>query len=161
MTTLTQPQLWMVRNVSSFGLAVLAGWLMAGTFDAANAQLQLDAKPPAIQTFKVLGQVLKASGKHDVHVMLWRNEGFLEKPAQQIRIKAGQKLDFRFDVPAGNWAVSAFEDTNDNGVLDMGSFGPNEPSGFWRAFKGWRKPKFEDVSSPVTQDTSTADITLK
>ena len=94
-------------------------------------------------------------------VALWQREGFLERPARQTRFTPGAAPDFRFDVPPGAWALSAFEDKNDNGVLDMGLFGPKEPSGFWRPFTAWRRPKFDDVAATVTHDSAGADITLK
>jgi uncharacterized protein (DUF2141 family) len=107
------------------------------------------------------GRVRGASGKHTVHVALWRREGFLEHPAREAQFAPGVAPEFHFDVPPGDWAVSAYEDRNDNGVLDMGLFGPKEPSGFWRPFTAWRKPKFDDVAAPIARDTADADITLK
>jgi hypothetical protein len=49
---------------------------------------------------------------------------------------------------------------NDNGILDMGAFGPKEPSGFWHPFHKWRKPRFEDVAAQIDQNTADADIKL-
>lgn len=115
----------------------------------------------ASETFKLSGRIVMASGNHDVYVSLWQAEGFLNKSVRQILIKRGETCAFAFNVPAGRWAVSAFEDTNGNGTLDMGAFGPKEPSGFWRAFNGRRKPRFEDVCSPIEGDTSGADVTLR
>jgi uncharacterized protein (DUF2141 family) len=112
-------------------------------------------------TVTLSGQVRGASGKHAVHVAVWQRDGFLEHPARQTKFAPGAAPDFRFDLPPGSWALSAFEDKNDNGVLDMGLFGPKEPSGFWRPFSGWHKPKFEEVAASVTRDTRGADITLK
>jgi uncharacterized protein (DUF2141 family) len=113
------------------------------------------------QTFALSGHVRGASGKHAVYVALWRKEGFLEHPARDARFAPGAPAAFRFDVPAGEWALSAFEDQNDNGVLDVGHFGPKEPTGFWRPFTAWRRPSFDDVAAPITRDTANADITLK
>lgn len=107
------------------------------------------------------GHVRGVSGTHAVYVALWQKGEFLERPASQVRIAPGAAAEFRFNVSPGDWALSAFEDNNDNGVLDMGLFGPKEPSGFWRPFTAWRKPRFEDVSSIVTRDTPNADIRLK
>jgi uncharacterized protein (DUF2141 family) len=107
------------------------------------------------------GHVRGASGAHAVYVALWQREGFLEHPFRQVRFAPGVSPDFRFDVPPGTWALSAFEDRNDNGVLDMGHFGPKEPSGFWRPFTAWHRPKFDEVAAPVARDTPGADITLK
>jgi len=104
---------------------------------------------------------LGLSGKSVVYVALWQADGFLKRPVQLSRIGHGAAPVFQFVVPAGRWAISAFEDSNGNGILDMGLFGPKEPSGFWRAFHGWHKPRFDEVSSIIEQDTPNADITLK
>jgi uncharacterized protein (DUF2141 family) len=96
-----------------------------------------------------------------VYVALWQADGFLKRPVQQIRIEPGAELVFRFEVPAGRWALSAFEDRNSNGILDMGLFGPKEPSGFWREFTGRHKPRFDEVASLIERDTPGADIQVK
>jgi uncharacterized protein (DUF2141 family) len=133
---------------------VRAGLLLVASSVAALAH----AGPPSVA---LSGHVRGASGTHAVYVALWQREGFLEHPARQTRFAPGAAPDFRFDVPPGTWALSAFEDKNDNGVLDMGHFGPKEPSGFWRPFTAWRRPKFDDVATTITRDTGGADITLK
>jgi len=130
-------------------LRFLAIALFIGTSSAGN-------------TVKLAGHIHHASGKSVVYVALWGSQdGFLEKPAQTMRIAAGADTNYKFDVAPGQWAVSAFEDTNGNGVLDMGMFGPKEPSGFWRAFTAWHKPKFDEVSARVDKDIPDADITLR
>jgi hypothetical protein len=112
-------------------------------------------------TFRLSGRVLGSSGKSVVYVALWQADGFLKWPIKQIKIGPGAERVFQFDVPAGRWAVSAFEDRNGNGILDMGLFGPKEPSGFWHKFTGWHKPRFDEVASLIERDTPNADITLK
>ncbi len=108
----------------------------------------------------ISGTVAGASGKHAIYVALWDKHGYLVKPVQGIRIAAGTSATFQFRVPPGQWALSAFEDRNDNGILDSGVFGPKEPSGFWRDFHAWRKPRFDDVSSRYDKDTSGIEIRL-
>jgi uncharacterized protein (DUF2141 family) len=113
-------------------------------------------------TFQVSGKVTGGSGKHPVLVALWREDGFLKgTPVQRARFEAGTTPEFHFDVAPGRWALSAFEDVNGNGTLDMGMFGPKEPSGFSKAFNAWRAPKFEDVAFTLDRDTANADIALK
>ncbi len=107
------------------------------------------------------GQVLAASGKGTVHVALWQAEGFLEHPVQEVRLGPGKPLDFHFDVTPGRYALSAFEDLNGNGILDMGLLGPKEPSGFWRPFHGWHKPRFDEVASQFGRETHGLEIVLK
>jgi uncharacterized protein (DUF2141 family) len=116
--------------------------------------------PAANDSFSLSGQVSGSSGKYVVYVALWRAEGFLKHPVQQVRIEPGAARTFRFEVPAGRYAISAFEDRNGNGVLDMGLFGPKEPSGFWRAFNAHHKPRFDEVSSLIQRDMPNADIVL-
>jgi uncharacterized protein (DUF2141 family) len=112
-------------------------------------------------TVAISGRVVGSSRAHTVHVALWDADGFLRKPSQEVRVAAGVEPRFRFVVRPGRWAVSAYEDKNENGVLDMGLLGPKEPSGFWRAFRAWRKPRFDDVAVQVDRDTDGADVTLR
>lgn len=128
--------------------------ILGALWIAANAR----AEPNAVT---LSGRVLGASGKYPVYVALWRSDGFLQHPTEQVRIEPRAALEFKFKVLPGRWALSAFEDRNGNGTLDMGLFGPKEPTGFWRPFTAWRKPTFEDVAVPVGRDVSNADITLK
>jgi uncharacterized protein (DUF2141 family) len=107
------------------------------------------------------GRVLGSSGKNPVYVALWNEAGFLKQPVQSLRLEPGGSLRYQFEIVAGRWAVSAFEDRNGNGSLDMGLFGPKEPSGFWRPFHAWRKPRFDDVVSTVEHDVLEADIVLR
>jgi len=120
---------------------------------------QIPASQP--RTFQLAGHIIGSSGKNVVYIALWQADGFLHRPAQQFRINPGAGPVFQFQVPAGRWALSAFEDRNGNGTLDMGLFGPREPSGFWRPFTGHHTPRFDEVASPIDRDTTNADISLK
>lgn len=137
---------WIARNI-----------LLAASILSPGAAAQ-SASAPGIT---VSGSVSGASGKHPIYVAVWDTAGFLQKPVQQVRIDPGAPASFQFHVPPGDWALSAFEDMNGNGVLDMGAFGPKEPSGFWRAFHAWRKPRFPDVSSRYDKDTAGIRILLR
>jgi uncharacterized protein (DUF2141 family) len=112
------------------------------------------------QTVTISGRITSASGNHPIYVALWDSAGFLNKPVQQVRIEPHSNTAFQFHALAGSWAISAYEDENNNGKLDMGIFGPKEPSGFWRPFHGWHKPRFTEVSSNITADVPNADIEL-
>lgn len=120
---------------------------------------QTPAPQPA--TFQLSGHIIGSSGKNPVYIALWQADGFLERPAQTFRITPGADPVFHFQVAAGRWALSAFEDRNGNGVLDMALFWPKEPSGFWRAFTGRHKPRFDELAVQIERDTANADITLK
>jgi uncharacterized protein (DUF2141 family) len=118
------------------------------------------ARAEAPATVAISGRVVGASGGHAVYVALWTADNFLQTPTKQFKFAPGVEARFRFDVAPGRWAVSAYEDRNDNGVLDVGAFGPKEPNGFWRVFKAWRKPRFDDVERRVDGNVD-AEITLK
>src|SRR5215472_4511285 len=66
------------------------------------------------EQFEISGRVTGGSGKHTIYVALWGSEGFLDKPIKQVRIDPESTPVFHFYVPAGTWAVSAFEDENNN-----------------------------------------------
>jgi uncharacterized protein (DUF2141 family) len=112
-------------------------------------------------TIKIAGRVIGASGQHTVRVALWDADGFLQKPAQAAQFAPGADTRYEFTVPPGRWAISAYEDRNENGTLDMGFFGPKEPTGFWRAFHGWHKPHFDEVAMSVEHDVADADVQLE
>ncbi len=117
-----------------------------------------DAVSPA--TVVLSGRILGAS-RDPVYVALWDERGFLEHPVRELRLEPGSELTFSFDVAPGRWALSAFEDRNGNGKLDMGLFGPREPAGVGRPFTGWRRPRFNDVAQTIERDTTDVVIQLK
>jgi len=118
------------------------------------------SQAPGLVLVNLSGRVSGGSGKHVILVALWDEGGFLKRPIQQVRIEQKAEPQFQFQIPNGRWALSAFEDENDNGILDMGVFGPKEPTGFWRPFHRWRKPHFEDVAAQIDRNTTDADIKL-
>ncbi|HKF50003.1 MAG TPA: DUF2141 domain-containing protein [Terracidiphilus sp.] len=138
-----------ILRVLWFALAILFGSLAPGV-----------SQSPSPATITLSGQVAGATGKHTVYVALWDAAGFLTHPVQQVRFDPPNTPAFHFQVQPGRWALSAYEDSNGNGVLDMGMFGPKEPSGFWHPFHAWRKPRFDDVAVQIDHDTTGADIKL-
>ena len=105
--------------------------------------------PASSSTHVISGEVTSGSSKHPVYVALWQADGFLVTAVRTVRFEAGVRPAFQFEVAEGRWALSAFEDTNHNGVLDMGLFGPTEPNGFFKPFTGHHKPSFEEVAFQV------------
>ncbi len=57
------------------------------------------------------------------------------------------------DIDAGNYMVRAFQDTNNNGELDMGLFGPKEP---WLILgykpSAFKRPNFQEHSISIDAD---------
>jgi uncharacterized protein (DUF2141 family) len=119
------------------------------------------AVEPTENPLTLRGRVEGASGKHTVRVALWRADGFLDKPVAELKLAGAEAKTFVFHVAPGRWALSSYEDVNDNGVLDQGLFGPKEPHGFFKRFTGWHKPRFEEVAFDVQGDQSGTDIVLE
>ena len=134
-------------------------WLLGLALMPAMLGMSNRSQPPTL--VRLSGMVTGGSGRHTIHVALWSEPRFLEKPAQETRIASGRDTRYTFVVDRGRWAISAYEDRNENGVLDMGVFGPKEPSGFWRPFRGWHKPRFADVASMVDGDIPDANVSLR
>ncbi len=67
------------------------------------------------------------------------------------------------DVPAGEYAVAAFADSNGNGKLDNNLFGiPKEPAGVSRNAKGkFGPPTFADAAFRVGDGVTSQTIQLK
>ncbi len=110
---------------------------------------------------RIAGKVLGASGRHPVYVALWDSAAFLRRPVREIQLPAASEMAFSFEVAPGRWTLSAYEDRNGDGKLNIGLFGPKEPNGFVRRFTAWRKPRFGDVALLFTRDTANADIQLR
>ncbi|HVX41073.1 MAG TPA: DUF2141 domain-containing protein [Gemmatimonadaceae bacterium] len=125
----------------------------------AAAAAAAGAQQPA--TVHIAGHLIGWTGTHDAYVALWNDSTFLHTPIREIKLPAGGDSTYTFDVAAGKWALSAYEDRNENGKLDMGLFGPKEPAGFWRAFHGWHKPWFRNVAVDVTADMSDANVKIR
>lgn len=133
---------------------ILAIWVCTSNITATNAD--------STSRVTISGHVLGASGAHSIYVMLLDSAGFPMQPVQQLRLPPGADSSFSIKVAPGRWAISAFEDLNDNGKLDIRSFGPpKEPSGFWRPFNAMRKPEFNDVMSQIDSTISGTDVKIR
>lgn len=75
------------------------------------------------------------------------------------------KANFSLELPgSGEYVFAAFQDINNNGVLDRNLMGvPTEPYGFGAAPPSkWREPAFNEVSTRIKLgEAATATIHLK
>ena len=103
-------------------------------------------------------------GKGTVMVAIWNDEKtFLKQPYLSQSQKADSStLDFSFVLPDGEYAISLYQDINDNKKLDVGIFNiPKEPIGFGNNFRPrFSAPNFKDCAISVTKTTVT-EIALK
>ncbi len=109
-----------------------------------NAQNKLTIVVDGIE--KTKGQIL---------VAVYEKDNFLKKPVYFGRAKVeGETVDVLIEnVKPGEYAISLFQDENENMKLDMGSFGPTEKYGFSNNAKGTMgPPKYEDCKFTVEKD---------
>jgi len=94
-----------------------------------------------------------------------RAEGFLERPmrAAMVAAQAGKVQLVISDLPAGDYAVTVFQDKNDNGTLDTNPVGmPIEPYGFSNDAAGhYGPPSFEQARVHLAESGSRTTINLR
>lgn len=94
-----------------------------------------------------ISNVQKNSGK--IVVDLYKDKSsWLKTPFKKITLATdGTTKTASFDVPQGRYAISIYQDVNDNGELDQNFLGiPKEPVGFGNNYKPFGKPKFQSAS---------------
>lgn len=110
------------------------------------------------ETFTLAGRVNVYNPQGRIYVFLCNEESF-EIPFSGIDTisfwvdynKTEIKYKFK-NIPAGQYAISCYQDVNGNHKLDKWLFGPLEPWGF--SYTGDMKfpPKFNDVSFKLLYD---------
>ncbi len=104
----------------------------------------------AQDTYSIRGKLHLPTGEGTVYLYLV-DEASFDVPFSGVDTLVlqpqGQELTFYFDeVPAGNYALRAYQDLNANQRLDRGLFGPEEPYGFSWKHKAQFPFDFEDVA---------------
>jgi uncharacterized protein (DUF2141 family) len=117
--------------------------------------------------FKITGQVL--IGEEGVlYIYLVDEKQFsipftgvveLVVPISPAHLDSGT-VPFAFQrIPAGRYGIRVFIDTNDNGKLDRGLFGPSEPWGMsWQEKRVARIPHFKDIAFQLAGDIHDLEI---
>lgn len=99
------------------------------------------------------------SNKGNLLVALYNTEkSFLKEPYKTIKSKIDSlksKVVFK-DIPAGEYAISAFHDENDNQKMDVNFFGaPKEAIGTSNDAKGFMgPPKYKDAKFIVKDNVA-------
>lgn len=109
------------------------------------------------------------SSRDDVRVALTNSakqfSSESEKPEFGGTVRpSSDKAEYTFrNVPFGIYAVKAFEDSNENGILDKGAFGiPKEKYGFSNVPAGKKgMPPFERASFPHNSAITAVEVDLK
>lgn len=110
-------------------------------------------------------RVSGVSAKGKVNVAVCDRERFLKQCAWSgsAPAQAGETTVVVKGVPAGTWAVLAYQDENENNELDRNFVGmPKEPYGFSRDARGrFGPPSFEDAAIEVGETQTTAGVRLR
>ncbi len=111
-----------------------------------------DVVPPTKSTCVTI-QVRGAKGDAPILLAIFDHPtGFPEREqaTRTLELKASDGVSERIltDLPAGTYAIGAFQDLNQDGVLNRGAFGvPREPYGFSNDARGsFGPPSFEAAS---------------
>ena len=103
-------------------------------------------------------------GKGNVVAAIWKDENsFFKTPLTSRSLKADkQALEFSFELPEGEYAISVYQDINENNKLDLGIFNiPKEPVGFGNNFRPkFSAPKFRDCAVKLNESMK-VEIELK
>jgi uncharacterized protein (DUF2141 family) len=110
-------------------------------------------------------RVSGVGAKGNVNVAVCDKERFLKQCAYSASApaQAGETTVVVKGVPAGTWAVLAYQDENGNNELDRNFVGmPKEPYGFSRDARGkFGPPSFEDAAIAVGEAQATATVRLR
>jgi uncharacterized protein (DUF2141 family) len=119
---------------------------------------------PAIATAATLEvHVTGVLAQGKVNIAVCDRERFLKQCAHSASVPAqvGETIVRMTGVPAGTWAVLAYQDENGNGELDRNLLGiPSENYGFSRDARGrFGPPGFEDAAIEVRDAAGVATVT--
>ncbi|WBA44096.1 DUF2141 domain-containing protein [Hymenobacter canadensis] len=126
----------MLRSTASLFLLLLLAVVLAASKPLAQpAQLQIQILSVEKNNGKVVVEIYNAKAD------------WLKKPFRRVTLAPDDNTKKAvFDVPYGKYAVSIYQDTNENGELGMNFLQiPKEPIGFGNNYKPFGEPKFESA----------------
>lgn len=118
------------------------------------------------KTGTLIVKVEGLNGSSPVYFSLWNSaSGFLHsRPLRSVKktVSGGHVVWTVKNVPYGDYAVTAWQDTNDNGKLEANHFGaPTEPVGFSNDAHGhFGPPTYQDARIMLDKPSTTAVLTL-
>lgn len=96
------------------------------------------------------------TGRRRIVVDIYNSkESFFKEPAVSKTLKADtSQLELSFDLSEDEYAIAAYQDINENGVLDKGLFNiPKEPYGLSNNVRPkWSAPKWDDCKFNLTRN---------
>lgn len=105
--------------------------------------------------------IKKNSGKIVVEIYNDKS-GWLKTPYKKLVLSTNQDVQTAsFDVPYGKYAITIYQDLNDNGESDMNFLSiPKEPIGFGNNYKPFGKPKFDSCAIEFKANSKPQEIKL-
>ena len=87
---------------------------------------------------------------------------WLKTPYQKVTLPSNQNAQTAsFKVPYGKYAITVYQDLNDNGEADMNFLGiPKELVGFGNNYKPFGEPKFESCQIVFSATSNLQEIRL-
>lgn len=97
-----------------------------------------------------------------IFVSVFSEKEFLEKSIQtKSVVVSGSKVIVEFDLPPGEYAVSTYQDENNNGKLDRYIIGkPKEPYGFSNNVKPFGPPSYKSCKFTLGNTPKLISISL-
>lgn len=119
-------------------------------------------KPQGNTSLKVEVSNFKNTASTQVWVSVFSEAGFLKKSIQTKSVMvSGKQVMVSFDLPQGEYAVSTYQDVNNNGKLDRYIIGkPKEPYGFSNNVKPFGPPNYKDCKFSLANSPKTISISL-
>jgi uncharacterized protein (DUF2141 family) len=114
----------------------------------------------AILAVEITNYEINPSSK--IRVSVFSEKEFLEKSIQTKTVApSAGKVIVEFELPPGEYAVSTYQDVNNNNKLDRYIIGkPKEPYGFSNNVKPFGPPKFKDCKFPLVNGAKKIQIKL-
>jgi len=105
--------------------------------------------------------IKKNSGKIVVEIYNSKT-GWLKTSYKKLVLSTNQDVQIAsFNVPYGKYAITIYQDLNDNGESDMNFLSiPKEPIGFGNNYKPFGEPKFDSCSIEFKANSKPQEIKL-
>jgi uncharacterized protein (DUF2141 family) len=142
----------MLHQKSLTNILILSIMVLSFTAFKSIGQESLDIKIINIQ---------KNKGKIVVEIYN-SNTSWLKSPYKKMVLSTNQEVQTAsFQVPYGSYAITVYQDLNDNGEADMNFLGiPKELVGFGNNYKPFGEPKFKSALIEFNATSKPQEIKL-
>lgn len=142
----------MVYHKNLFIMIVLTTMFLIGIASRSHGQQTLNIK---------ITNIKKNTGNIIVEIYESKSS-WLKTPYKKVVLLTDQEVQIAsFDIPYGKYAITIFQDLNENNEADMNFLSiPKEPIGFGNNYKPFGEPKFESCSKEFNANSQSHIINL-